>query len=205
MPIIICESWLSLLQLSGLAEVFLQDEKRNEFFSFLVEELADVFVGVAGYFDGFVGVGGIVGDTLFEVREIGFDFDIVVVGNKSSLHEPSFEFGSGHDGYGVGGHDPFEVAGDIVPFEGEDKFVPQMFGDGFLTGTPSGIAVATGVAQVVEGIAEVFIKKAMRLVFPSLTFPRKMTLSIFFSNGILSLTKMKCLTLFKFNSMAFAD
>lgn len=183
----------------------LQDEKRNEFFSFLVEELADVFVGVAGYFDGFVGVGGIVGDTLFEVREIGFDFDIVVVGNKSSLHEPSFEFGSGHDGYGVGGHDPFEVAGDIVPFEGEDKFVPQMFGDGFLTGTPSGIAVATGVAQVVEGIAEVFIKKAMRLVFPSLTFPRKMTLSIFFSNGILSLTKMKCLTLFKFNSMAFAD
>ena len=192
MPIIICESWLSLFQLSGLAEVFLQDEKRNEFFSFLVEELADVFVGVAGYFDGFVGVGGIVGDTLFEVREIGFDFDIVVVGNKSSLHEPSFEFGSGHDGYGVGGHDPFEVAGDIVPFEGEDKFVPQMFGDGFLTGTPS-------------GIAEVFIKKAMRLVFPSLTFPRKMTLSIFFSNGILSLTKMKCLTLFKFNSMAFAD
>ena len=137
MPIIICESWLSLFQLSGLAEVFLQDEKRNEFFSFLVEELADVFVGVAGYFDGFVGVGGIVGDTLFEVREIGFDFDIVVVGNKSSLHEPSFEFGSGHDGYGVGGHDPFEVAGDIVPFEGEDKFVPQMFGDGFLTGTPS--------------------------------------------------------------------
>ena len=54
-PIIICESWLSLFQLSGLAEVFLQDEKRNEFFSFLVEELADVFVGVAGYFDGFVG------------------------------------------------------------------------------------------------------------------------------------------------------
>lgn len=115
MPIIICESWLSLFQLSGLAEVFLQDEKRNEFFSFLVRKLADVFVGVAGYFDGFVGVGGIVGDTLFEVREIGFDFDIVVVGNKSSLHEPSFEFGSGHDGYGVGGHDPFEIAGDIVP------------------------------------------------------------------------------------------
>ena len=56
-----------------------------------------------------------------------------------------------------------------------------------------------------RGLPKYLLKKAMRLVFPSLTFPRKMTLSIFFSNGILSLTKMKCLTLFKFNSMAFAD
>ena len=45
-----------------------------------------------------------------------------------------------------------------------------MFGDGFLTGTPSGIAVATGVAQVAEGIAEVFIKKGNAFGFPFVDF-----------------------------------
>ena len=46
----------------------------------------------------------------------------------------------------------------------------------------------------------------MRLVFPSLTFPRKMTLSIFFSNRYFVLDEDEMyLTLFKFNSMAFAD
>lgn len=64
----------------------------------VVAERLDEFVGVVD--DGlcFERVAVVVVELFFEVGKVGFDFDVVVVGDKCAFHEPRFAGGSWHYG-----------------------------------------------------------------------------------------------------------
>lgn len=66
--------------------------------AFVVAERLDEFVGVFDDGLGFERVAVVVVELFFEVGKVGFDFDIVVVGDKGAFHEPRFAGGSWHYG-----------------------------------------------------------------------------------------------------------
>ena len=70
---------------------------------------------------GLFGVRDVVIDLLLQVGVVVPHFDVVVAGAQASFHEPGFVARPGHHGDRIGGHDPPDVAGDVVAFERHDE------------------------------------------------------------------------------------
>jgi hypothetical protein len=72
---------------------------------------------------GFLRVGSVMGNFFGDVGKIVPDLDIMDSRPKLPFQEPGLELGLGHETKGVRLGDPFEVAGHIPAFHGEDEFV----------------------------------------------------------------------------------
>ncbi len=129
----------------------------------LVQVAEAVCSGVGGVDDGqgFVGMVEIVVEFGFEVVAVVGEFDVVDSGEESTLHEPGFVAGTGHEAKRVRGESPFEVGGDIVAFDGEDEFGLELLADGEGAAGPGdvGLRVFVVVPDVAEGMGEVLFEE----------------------------------------------
>ena len=162
------------------SEIFFHDQQRNEPFPATVVELSCEVVRMVDDLLGLFGVRDVVIDLLLQVGVVVPHFDVVVAGAQASFHEPGFVARPGHHGDRIGGHDPPDVAGDVVAFERHDELRIEVGveRDLFCCTCFLGTVSAAGIRRVDAGIVPNVSMKRRRCSL-LLTDPRKITRSAF--------------------------
>ena len=78
----------------------------------------------------------VISQFFFQIRKVIFNFNIVIIRNKFSFHEPCFTSGTCHYGNGVGRHHPLQIGGHIITFQSHNKLVVKMLTNCFLGSHP---------------------------------------------------------------------
>ena len=71
----------------------------------------------------------IVEDLLLEIAEVVAQLHIMVAGDQTALHEPGLHPRRRHEAQGIGGQDPLQIGGDIVPLDGQHIFIAELSGN----------------------------------------------------------------------------
>lgn len=167
------------------------DQQRNEPFPTTVVELSCEVVRLIDDLLSLFGMRDVVIDLLFQVGVVVPYFDVVVAGAQASFHEPGFVARPGHHGDRIGGHDPPDVAGDIVALERHDEFRAEVGveRDLFCCTCFLGAVSAAGIRRVDAGIVPECFDEAPTLL-ATLNRSPEITRSAFSVNGILSCSRI---------------